>query len=176
MQLRLNDVVINERPKFLTSHPTEKDHAIVVEDLLICLSINKVVSYFDSRTPTKKEYDECDWIKLTYPFPEWCPHDPKFAEEEANRTDDDGCVRSVRNNRNVSQVTHDEGYLLSGFNGWEAVGDEQISISVINSDKFKLTSDVLCKNWGIGKALAERTIVATTQLRVRTVANPSIER
>ena len=176
MQLRLNDVVINERPKFLTAHPTEKDHAIVVEDLLICLSINKVASYFDARTPTKKEYDECDRIELTYPFPEWCPHDPKFAEEEANRTDDDGCVRSVRNSRNVSQVTHDEGDLLSGFNGWEAVGEEQISISGINSDKFKLTSDVLCKNWGIGKALAERTIEATTQLRVRTVANPSIER
>ena len=54
MQLRLNDVVINQRSKFLTSHPTEKDHAIVVEDLLICLSINKVASYFDARTPTKK--------------------------------------------------------------------------------------------------------------------------
>ena len=176
MQLRLNDVVINERPKFLTSHPTEQDHAIVVEDLLICLSIKKVASYFDARTPTKKEYDECDRIELTYPFPEWCPHDPKFAEEEANRTDDDGCVRSVRNNRNVSQVTHDEGDLLTGFNGWEAVGDEQSSISGINSHKFKLTSDVLVKNWGIGKALAERTIEATTQLRVRTVANPSVER
>ena len=44
MQLRLNDVVINERPKFLTMHPTELDHAIVVDDLLICLSLNKVVS------------------------------------------------------------------------------------------------------------------------------------
>jgi hypothetical protein len=31
MQLRLNDVELNERPKFLTGTPTEKDHAIVLE-------------------------------------------------------------------------------------------------------------------------------------------------
>jgi hypothetical protein len=104
MQLRLNDVVINERPKFLTSHPTEKDHAIIVDDLLMCLSIHKVASYFDARTPTKKEYEECDRIELTYPFPEWSPHDPVFAEEEAKRTDDDGCVRGFKKCRRVSQV------------------------------------------------------------------------
>ena len=142
MQVRLNDVVVNERPKFLTLHPTELDHALVVNDLLICLSLNKLASYFDARTPTRKEYEECDRIQLTYPYPEWCPHDPKYAEEEANRTDDDGCIRSVRNNRNVSQVTHDEQELLKGINGWEAVRDEEIVISGISSDKFKLTSDV----------------------------------
>ena len=101
----------------------------------------------------------------------------KIRRKEAKRTDDDGCVRSIRSiNRNVSQVIHDEQDLLCGINGWEANRDEQVVISSINSDKFKLTSDELCKNWGIGKALAERTLEATTQLRVRTVANPSVER
>jgi hypothetical protein len=53
MQLRLNDVVVNERPKFLTSRPTDQDHAIVVNDLVMCLRIHNVASYFDARTPTK---------------------------------------------------------------------------------------------------------------------------
>ena len=39
MQLRLNDVVINEQPKFLMHHPTEKDHAIIAENLLIPLDL-----------------------------------------------------------------------------------------------------------------------------------------
>jgi hypothetical protein len=30
--LWLNDVIVNETPKFMTETPTEKDHAIVVTD------------------------------------------------------------------------------------------------------------------------------------------------
>jgi hypothetical protein len=51
-----------------------------------------------------------------------------------------------------------------------------MNVSSITSAKFKLAPEVLCKNWGIGKALSERTIDGTTKLRVRTVAHPSIER
>jgi hypothetical protein len=39
MQLRLNDVAINERPKFLTTDRTDNDHAIICEGLLIPFSI-----------------------------------------------------------------------------------------------------------------------------------------
>jgi hypothetical protein len=42
MQIKLNDVVLNERPKFLTAHPTDLDHAIVLEDLTISLDIFNV--------------------------------------------------------------------------------------------------------------------------------------
>jgi hypothetical protein len=55
MQVRLNNVVINERPKFLTTNPTEKDHTIVANDLL---KVNNVASYFEARTPTKKDVKE----------------------------------------------------------------------------------------------------------------------
>jgi hypothetical protein len=46
MQLRLNDVVINERPKFLTTGPTQQYHAIICGDLLIPLELHSVTSYF----------------------------------------------------------------------------------------------------------------------------------
>jgi hypothetical protein len=102
MHLRLNDVVANERPKFLTPHPTDQDHAIGVNDLVMCLRIHNVASYFDTRTPTKNEYEECDRIKLTYPFQEWCPHDTKYAKEEIKRTDDEGYVRQFHLDSRIS--------------------------------------------------------------------------
>jgi hypothetical protein len=119
VQLRLNDVVINERPKFLTKHPTDKDHAMIIEDeLVIPFEIHKVASYFHARKPTKKEYEECARFELTNPFPEWSPHDPVYAEEESKRLDDEGYVRQFRNHRQVSSVIHDEGDFINGVNGW----------------------------------------------------------
>jgi hypothetical protein len=81
--MRLNDVVLNKRPKFLTMHPTDQDHTIILEDLMISLEIFYVASFFHGRTPTRKEYDECEWIELTYPSPEWSPNSDLFAEEES---------------------------------------------------------------------------------------------
>jgi hypothetical protein len=52
MQLRLNDVKVNDIPKFLTENPTAYDHAIVTtgcdtdDELLIPLSLDGVVSVF----------------------------------------------------------------------------------------------------------------------------------
>jgi hypothetical protein len=94
MQMRLNDVVINERPKFLTNHPTDNDHAMIIDYLVIPLEIHQVALYFHGRQPTKKEYEECDRLELTSPFPEWSPHDPVvYAEEESKCLDDEGYVR-----------------------------------------------------------------------------------
>jgi hypothetical protein len=70
MQLRLNDVVLNELPKFLTAHLADQDHAIVSGGLTIALDIYNVSSFFHGRTPIQKDYNECDRIELTYPFPE----------------------------------------------------------------------------------------------------------
>ena len=167
MQLRLNDVVVNERPKFLTHKPTEDDHALRVEELLIPLDIHKVASYFSGRKPTKKEYEECTRIELTYPYPEWAPHDPIYAEEESKCKDDEGYVTDFRRVESLNTV-FDENEFITRIN--------ELSISSVSSEKFKLTPDVLCQNWGIGRVIAERTMNATTQLRVRTVSHPTVER
>jgi hypothetical protein len=42
IQLKFNDVVINERQKFLTTRPTEHDHAVLCGDLLIPLELHGV--------------------------------------------------------------------------------------------------------------------------------------
>jgi hypothetical protein len=83
MQMRLNGVVLNERKKFLATHPTDQDHAIILEDLTISLDIYNVASFFHGRTPTRNEYDECERIELTYSSPEWSPNSDLYAEEES---------------------------------------------------------------------------------------------
>ena len=92
MQLRLNDVAINERPKFLTIKPTDKDHSIICGDLLIPLDLKGVTSYFPARKPTRVEYESCQRIELTYPDPEWKPNDERYAEEESSCSQSDGTV------------------------------------------------------------------------------------
>jgi hypothetical protein len=74
MQMRLHDVVLNERPKFLTKHPTDLDHAIVLEDLTISLDIFNVASFF-------------------HPSPEWSPNSELYAEEESKCVDEEGYAR-----------------------------------------------------------------------------------
>jgi transposase InsO family protein len=54
--------------------------------------------------------------------------------------------------------------------------DISSNINGISSEKFKLSPDLLCKNWCIGRTLGERPLQATTQLRVKTVASPSMKR
>ena len=62
------------------------------------------------------------------------------------------CTRfSKKKSRSASQVIiHDEQDILSSINGREAVREEQVVVSGISSDKFKLATDVLFKNRCIG--------------------------
>ena len=82
MQLRINDVEVNETPKFLTNNPTDKTHAVVVRnpestdphhELLIPLSLHNVTSYFPTRKPTREEYNQLmetgDYYELTQQTP-----------------------------------------------------------------------------------------------------------
>ena len=64
MQLRLAGVQVNDRPKCMTHQPTEEDHAIVVKDedddrtIIIPLGLRGVTSYFNSRRPTKAQWED----------------------------------------------------------------------------------------------------------------------
>jgi hypothetical protein len=141
MQLRLNDIEINERPKFLTDKPTTKDHAIVATDLTIPLDLHGITSYFPARRPTTDKYKTSDRIELTYPHPNWSPHSEQFAEEEAKRNEIDGL--SSWNHRCIS-VVHDE-------ESFERDLSYVFRISALTSDnpRFHMSPEVLSKNWGL---------------------------
>ena len=100
MQLRVNDVEVDEKPKFLTDQPGASDHAIVIRDnslekpFIIPLSIHGVTFYFPSRKPTLEEYEDNTLLhlSLTYDTPIWDPHDSSYQPMEEAMTDTDGMV------------------------------------------------------------------------------------
>ena len=186
MQLRLNDVVLNEQPKFLLDRPTAKDHAIVVDDLLIPLELSGVTSFFPARKPTKNEYLTCSRIELTAPDPEWKPHDVWYSEEESRYVHDDGTIKShVRDI--FEQQSHNEERFISQLrslcisdgddhNILPQGSDSARKLSSVTSKKELLAADKLARTWGIGIPAARKTIQVTTQRGVRTVEYPSVER
>lgn len=87
MQLQLNDVKVNDVPKFLTDQLTAYDHAIVATDdnedeLLIPLSLEGVVSIFWTHKPMIQEYESCPHFELTSDTPEYDPTDLSYAQQE----------------------------------------------------------------------------------------------
>ncbi len=88
LQLRLNDIIVNDKPKFLTDTPTERDHAIIVTDpetnneLLIPLSIKGISLTFPTCKPTQDEYLTCPQFTLTYDSPEYEPTDGHYEVME----------------------------------------------------------------------------------------------
>jgi len=102
MQIRMNDVSVNEIPKFLVKNPTDEDHAIMIdlyEDdgrLTVPLSLEGVTSYFPSFKPTSEQYESAeegtDLLHLTYRDPEWDPHDDDFARREEAMLGHNGLV------------------------------------------------------------------------------------
>jgi hypothetical protein len=83
MQLRMNQISVNERPKFLTTNPSLHDHSIIIDDnFMIPLSISGINSVFPFRTTSQAELDHAKRFELTSPEPEWEPQSDHFKQEE----------------------------------------------------------------------------------------------
>jgi hypothetical protein len=93
MQIRLHDVIVNERPKFQSLNPTKLSHSISVrgdnvEDVLVIpLELHGVVACFPTFKPTQLEFETCDRYELTYESPEYDPSATTFHEQEASMMD-----------------------------------------------------------------------------------------
>ena len=99
MQLRANDVEVNERPKFLPRSLTDSSHAIIIPSegcdmrLTIPLSLKGVTSYFPTRKQTREEYERASTrFELTSEVPEWNPHTNLFSDQEEALVDDSGML------------------------------------------------------------------------------------
>ena len=96
MQMRLNDVEVNDVPKFMVNRPTEKTHAIVASDgageVIIPLKLKGVTSYFNSWKPTQADVDNHTTFDLTYESPEWDPTASQYADQEEAMLDFRGDV------------------------------------------------------------------------------------
>ena len=201
MQCRLNDVKIDETPKFLVNDPDEFTHAIAVGDpsdeedpLIIPLLINGVTSYFPVRVPTVSEWENEDItrIDMTCESPEWDPSCSSFAEREESMMDFRGNViermPAARGQRFISDVSVSNAAALaidpSADGGGISLGNALESnvnaismVGVANSKASKMIDHMsLSRKWGISPAAAKRTVQRTTQRGIRTVLHPSLSR
>jgi hypothetical protein len=116
--------------KFLTVKPTEDDHAIIANELLIPLELHGVTSYFPAREPTVQEYNECKRIEMTYPDPEWKPSDVQYSEEEARFIHNDGTLREHKRTIFACE-THNEERFIS----------ELMSVVIVDGEEEEILSD-----------------------------------
>ena len=91
MQCCVNGLLIDEVSKFLALIPSVTMHAIQLENpfdgihaIIISLKLNRVTKYFKVKTPTQKEYEDQNILKigLIVEAPTWYLSSPDFSCQE----------------------------------------------------------------------------------------------
>lgn len=194
MQLRDNDIFVNDEPKSMALTPTNDHHCINIpeggdsEGLKIPLSLHGVTSYFVTRKPTRQEYENSELdlcIKMTYEAPEWDPSDERFAKAEQAMADNDGLLYDVAKKPNrsilsaISSSTEIEAERFSqAIKSNVRVRFKRCNVKSVKTGKksFAVGPKILAKRWKIGLDTARRTLQATTQLSIRTTLHPTLSR
>ena len=205
MQVRLNDVIISETPRFLTDNVTALTHSIAIptddpnKSYVIPLALHGVTSSFPTRKPTPEEFESLAHLTLTRDEPEYDPHDTSYATQEAALTkmvlatgDRIGAPPPSRRLCSVTKtISHARALVSSNdpafvslkatsptFDDGLFASDLNRSISSISrkSTGNQFDPDMLARNWGIDRATARRTINTTTQQGIRTLLHPTLSR
>ena len=203
MQIRDNDIHVNEEPKHMALTPTEGHHCIQIdlegspEPLVISIAIAGVTSYFPTRRLTQQEWDNSELhvrLELTSESIEWDPSTDRFAKEEAAMLDSNvrlisrnkvdwstkRIVSVLHSNPQDSQPFDDFGEALKGLalTSSNVSAKTKRSIGALSTGKRAraVGPKTLAKNWSIGLAAATRTVEATTQNALRAVLHPTLSR
>ncbi len=103
MQCRVNDMTVNNVPKFLTRFPTDNTHALIMQNpdsdsttLSFPLHLQGVTSYLPVCKPTAAKWVTGDVVRInmTAENLDWDPNDPTYSSQEAAMTDYRGVVLS----------------------------------------------------------------------------------
>ena len=98
MQVWMNDIKVDETPKFLTENPTDIMSCNFWQGcrwykVIIPLSLKGVTSYFPTRKPTKEEFNSCPHFDLTYEAPIWDPHSEIIEQQDKALLDNCGMLK-----------------------------------------------------------------------------------
>ncbi len=189
MQCCLNDMTVNNVPKFLTRFPTDNMHALVVQNpdndsttLSFPLHLQGVTLYLPVCKPTTNEWESGDIVRIDMMAEniDWNPNDPTYSSQEAAMTDYRGVVlpRPDRGQPFVinalSSMTTDAADITND----EKFGalDQHVTVSVAALDTTKtapgwihskagkpVDAETLAKHWLIPANRATRTVDRTTQ-------------
>jgi hypothetical protein len=204
MQMRMNDVKVNECPKFMETRPNDKSHTLRTtqdgEDLCIPFGLRGVTSYFPTLKPTPLELATCRRFDLTAKDPEWDPSSTTFQEQEDAQVNSRGMVHDTGDERNRRfilsvQVLRNQAYdfvlrnlqcsaVLTDINPnlhndyfvESLIQNAKAASTTTGKRQGNLTAEWLAKNWSISLDSAKQTLKVTTQRGVRTTANPSLSR
>ena len=151
MQVQMNDVKVDETPKFLAENPPDITHAISSKDadgiqVTIPLSLKGVTSYFLTRKPTEEEFNSCPRFDLTYEAPIWDPHSEIFKQQEEVFLDNQGMLQ---------EWEHDESRIprrfISAFDSYlstsyiQCLDNSTHDLSIVLEDGVNMISSISTK-------------------------------
>ena len=201
MQCRVNDVRVNETPRFLEEDPTDNTHALIIADpddplqtITLRLALRGVTSLLYVKNVSIDEWlaDNRKRLHLTSETLTWDPNTTRYEEQELAAVTNnfgglvphDSSPQFVISISTLSSLTTDQVDITDDDN-FHTVLESHIMISSIDSRlagqlRTRRTSPIdpltLAGRWMISPAQAEQTIRNTTQRCVRTCMNPTLAR
>jgi hypothetical protein len=200
MQCRVNDVIVNNLPKFLAANPTGQMHALTMTDpdnplqlVILPLTLRGMTSLLNVRTVTINEFNSQDYpgLHLTSETLTWEPTTNLYEQQESAMTDYSGnIVRDAAVRGQVPTLIVNELQLLTTDLA-DMMHDcyfHQVLTShvVVSSVNASLSGHVrLCKaalidfmtltaQWMIAPERAKKTVQLTTQRGICTCLNPTL--
>ena len=184
MQCRVNDIEINECPKFLAKEPSEGTHAIVVPDpesprtksITMPLCIRGVTSYLPVFAPSREDWELHRYprIVLTSDGLTWDPFYTGYQEQEEAITDLKGeiapldstlrgpsiVINSLSSFTPMADFTHNDNF--------HTILESKVQVSatigkVESSTRKGVDASTLAQRWLIPHDLAKNTVRKTTQ-------------
>jgi hypothetical protein len=203
MQCRVNDVIVDNTPKFLTSDPTDHMHALTIIDpyqpaqmVIIPLALQGVTLLLNVRGITFDEWnsDTFKQLHLTSETLIWDPTTTLYEEQEAAMIDYSGRVlttmRPLMGHINhlvinlLSSLTTDQADVTDDENFYDVLASHVQTSSIETSlnghiclcKTMPIDPQTLAARWMISPERAKQTAVMTTQRGVRTWLNPTLSR
>jgi hypothetical protein len=201
MQCQVNDVIVNNTPKFLTSDPTDHMHALTINDpfhpaqtVILPLALQGVTLLLNVRAPTLDKWNSGAFIRLhlTSETLTWDPTTTLYEEQEAAMINYSGHVvmttRPLRGHINhlvinlLSSLTTDQDNVTDNDNLYNVLASH-VQISSIETNlnghiclhKTKpIDPQTLAAHWRIYRGHAKQTVVMTMQRGVRICLNPTL--
>lgn len=200
MQCRVNDVTVDDLPKFLAADPTDETHALTIPDpydpmqtVTLPLGLNGVFSSLNVRNLSADDYDSGNFTRLhlTSDTLTWDPTTTIYEEQENAMMDYTGRVVSRNDSAARGQNTMVINELNSLANDAADITDSdnfhkvlQAHAHVASFESGSFTTrasapidhQTLASRWMISPEQASKTVKVTTQRGVRTCIHPSLSR
>jgi hypothetical protein len=197
MQCRMNDVTVNNLPKFLAANPTDQTHALTINDpnnplqpVILPLTLRGVTSLLKVRTVTIDEFNSQDYPRLHLPSETliWDPTTILYEQQENAMMDYSGNVIPDADARGqvptlivneLQSLTTYMADMMHNCNFHQVLTSHvvvsSISASLSRHVRLRKTAPIdfmtLAARWMIALDRAKKTVQLTTQQGVCTCLN-----